>query len=201
MLLTHLIVGYKFEGGHRGMQAWGPKSADMEATCADLKAQSQVDGQPWGDLCVYADNKLIRIVSPNEYLKTHPDAFQGYFDAYTKALFTEWTTQPQILQTASGNVTCIGAADGLSATCGGAVVSIPTAADVWGCASGPFDPNGPAAAYRAPLCAAFTRGALRGEPRKSVSDPNAPQNWYVTMLHKQVSNLYAFPVSSPKEQW
>lgn len=178
----------------------GPRPDAVNSVCNDLKAQSQVDGMPWGQLCVESGGKIIRVLSPGEYMKTHPDAFADYFTAHVKAVYTQWASQPRVFDLGnSGKITCTGSADGMSANCNGQVLALPTAGDVFGCASGPFaatGQTGPFEALRAPLCALFNRGTALSE-----ANPGPVRNWYANKVHEYVwAHIgYAFPFDDVRE--
>lgn len=187
-------MGYKLEGGHTGKQVWGPRPNAVASVCNDLKAQSARDGMPWGDLCVETAGRTIRVLSPGEYMKTHPAAFDGYFTNYAMRVYTQWASQPRVFDLGNtGNITCAGSIDGTSANCNGRVYGLPTSADVFGCASGPFAPIGqgtPHEALRAPLCAEFNRGTAISD-----TDMSPVRNWYASMVHRYMwaNTGYAFP--------
>lgn len=188
-------MGYKIEGGHTGKQIWGPKANAVEQVCSMLEDQGRIDGRPWGKLCQRGGSgQVLRVNSPASHLPSGSSSFDGYFDAYTRSVYTQWNTQPRTFNLGNQNVTCVGAADGSSATCNGRVYGIPTAADVFGCASGPFAPDGDAThqGLRPSFCAAFNRGTLRD----GTDEANAPRNWYSNAVHKQQWGGgvgYAFP--------
>ncbi|CZT25352.1 uncharacterized protein RCC_11081 [Ramularia collo-cygni] len=192
-MLGNPPLGYKLEGGHTGKQAWGANPGSLDRICADLQSQSNADGMPWEHLCVERNGEILRILSPGEYMKNNPSAFEDYFNAHARAVYTQWNAQPKQYNLGNvGNVTCVGAADGSSATCNGRSYGLPTSADVFGCASGPFAavaaPGDPHEALRAPFCADFNRGTAM-----SSDAATSPQNWYSTAVHKELPDIYTFP--------
>lgn len=187
-------MGYKLESvanAHTGKQVWGPSPNAVDSVCAELRAQSAQDGLPWSQLCVETGGKVTRVLSPGEYMKTHPAAFSEYFTPYARSVYAQWATQPKIYDLGNlGIMTCVGSADGSSASCNGRPYALPTAADVFGCATGPFAPvapNTPHEALRAPFCADFHRGT-------ALSDEAGPtRNWYADAVHNGARVGYAFP--------
>lgn len=185
-------MGYELDGGHTGKQVWGPTPHAAEDICVGLDAQSQKDGKPWNKLCVKANGTITRVLSPGVHMQKNPDAFEGYFDEYGRAVYKQWNITPRVYNLGNlGNMTCVGSADGNSASCNGRPYYLPTAADVFGCASGPFAavaPGTPHEALRAPFCADFNRGTAL-----SSTDPESPRNWYAAIAHKFIRIVYAFP--------
>lgn len=66
----------------------GLKPESLEKICEALKKQSKADGlTEWENLCVCEEGseKLLRVLSPNQYATLHPEAWEGYYDAYWDA--------------------------------------------------------------------------------------------------------------------
>jgi hypothetical protein len=79
-----LVLGMSLTLGSGEVQTRkGLKAGAIAGICSDLAAQSKIDGQPWGDLCVTDTNdNPLRIISPNIYLGITSGAFSTYFDNY-----------------------------------------------------------------------------------------------------------------------
>lgn len=175
----------------------GLPSNAVAQVCSDLKAQSAIDGMPWYDSpemynlnlksantkmfrsneCVYTtSNELIRVLAPIDLLSQQPTAWSGYFDNYVKEVFTRYSTTPLTIdtQTGAGLVNCTSDPNAMTITCAGdnRGYAAPTAADIFGCNSGPFalqsGDNYIHYAVVPRLCAAFNRGTLLLGPNTDV---------------------------------
>lgn len=73
----------------------------LESICADLRAQSQKDGNAWDKLCIYSSpsanstqpKSLLRILSPQDGLgQDIPFTNTSYYDAYISRVWSHYTT-------------------------------------------------------------------------------------------------------------
>ncbi|MCJ1396008.1 hypothetical protein MMC18_008894 [Xylographa bjoerkii] len=140
----------------------------VASICADLKAQSAIDGMPWGDLCMEdASGRAIRVIAPSDYIASNPNSFTNYYTDYVDQIWEQYTNAPLniITQAAAGTVPCQVQGDGLLHCEGDSrPYEKPTEADIFGCNSGPFaiwasdNPTHLAVVPR--LCAALHRSTL-----------------------------------------
>lgn len=174
--------------GTATQQALGLPSNAVSSVCSVLQGQSKNDGQPWGDTCVYTPSgSLIRVLAPNAYLSQKNTAFSGYFDSYVRQVFQHYSTTPLTIntQSAAGNVQCTANVNSMTITCNGdnRSYAAPSAADIFGCNSGPFaiqaGDNAVHYAVVPRLCAAFNRGTFLlngGNTQPSL----APSSYYTS---------------------
>uniref|UniRef100_A0A093V1W2 Glucan endo-1,3-beta-glucosidase n=1 Tax=Talaromyces marneffei PM1 TaxID=1077442 RepID=A0A093V1W2_TALMA len=204
-----MILGMSLTSTDGSVQtALGLKSNAVQDICSHLVAQTSIDGQPWASLCeTSTSGDYIRILSPNLYISTHPDAFANYWTYYVNNVYSRYASQPLTINTQSGpgNVHCTtGGSDTM--TCVGSDVNFPkpNARDIFGCNSGPFVVRGNIVdALVVPrLCAAFNRGTLLlpgGDVQPSLSADHyyttSPSNFYSKFVHgNEVDGKgYAFP--------
>lgn len=196
--------------GADGTQTVPGISSDTVAdVCSALTAQSAIDGQPWNELCYESTEGVpLRIISPGDYISIDATAFEDYFTSYVESVWTYYTTNALIIDTQEsyGNVTC--GVVGANITCEGGDswgYAQPTANDIFGCNTGPFENAGNALhlAIVPRLCAAFNRGTLLldgGNVQPSL-DPtyyytaDAPYNYFSKFVHEyEIDGIgYAFP--------
>lgn len=188
--------------------ALGLHANAVPAICQLLASQTTKDGQPWADLCQTASpGSPLRIVAPIDYISTQPNAFSSYFNAYIDQVWTHYTTNTLTIATQSpaGNVACKVSNNALSCAGDNRAYARPSAADIFGCNSGPFaiegSDNGVHRAVVPRLCAAFNRGTLMingGDVQPGVHAEEyygqGPANWYSAFVHRnQVDGRgYAF---------
>lgn len=174
----------------------------VPAICRALVDQTARDGMPWGDLCLAtAPGRPLRIIAPIDFISTNPRAFQSYFTKYIDRVWKHYTTHTLTINTQSpaGPVACRVTPDNLL-TCAGdsRPYARPSAADIFGCNSGPFAISGSDnAIHRAivpRLCAAFNRGTLMLEGGGGATQPGVhadryyqagPVNWYSAFVHRE----------------
>ncbi|KAJ8612722.1 hypothetical protein MRB53_037298 [Persea americana] len=131
--------------------------------CNNMKLVSQYNGNPsWGDMCVYNNGALVRVLSPASYLSVpgKSAAFNGLYESYRR-----------------------GDNRGYSA---------PSSADILSCNTGPFSiQSGDNDVHKeivAILCAAFQRGTILSgttQPTGVGSFYNsAPFNYYAHNVHQ-----------------
>jgi len=205
-----LALGISLESADGGVQSSPGIRADAVAKiCNDLTTQAHLSGEPWDQLCVRdAAHQVLRVLSPTTYISRQPTAFQGYYRDYVDRVWKKYSNQSLILKTHSsaGDVECTVAGARLRCEGDRRPYDKPTAADIFGCNSGPFvvtDRDDDVHQAAVPiLCAAFTRSTLlRDESNvQPSSDPTtyyhtSPTNYYSKFVHDyEVDGKgYAFP--------
>ncbi|RCI12201.1 hypothetical protein L249_0150 [Ophiocordyceps polyrhachis-furcata BCC 54312] len=138
--------------------------------CSGMVDQSDNDGFPWSRLCVADDTGTpIRVLSPNSYGTINQADFGQYWDAYVDRVWEQYRQTALVIdtQSAAGQVECRVSPGNNTLLCGGGDnrgYKKPSANDIWGCNSGPFerlpDDNGVHVAVIPRLCAAFVRSTL-----------------------------------------
>ncbi|KAI5359628.1 putative beta-1,3-glucanase, Osmotin/thaumatin-like superfamily, glucan endo-1,3-beta-glucosidase [Septoria linicola] len=148
--------------------------------CGQLGQASSLEA-PWADGCLYADDKLIRVLSPDQVMGTNPATFSGYFDDHIRRFLSRYAAMPLIVQLGDIQKLCTGNPDDYSLSCEGssAIHFQPTAGEVFTC-TGPFLQGDTAVMHR--ICAAMNRGTLLqagGEVQPSVSH----SSYYTNDIH------------------
>ncbi|MCJ1474774.1 hypothetical protein MMC13_003434 [Lambiella insularis] len=195
-----LPLGMKLTEADGNIQsAVGLPTNAVASICADLQAQSAVDGMPWGDLCQRdASGRALRVSAPSDYLASNPTAFANYYTNYIDQVWQQYTSTPLniITQAAAGTVACQVQTDGLLHCAGdNRAYQKPTEADIFGCNSGPFaimlGDNLTHLAVVPRLCAAFHRATLlldggNAQPAlgSSAYYSTTPTNWFSKTVHK-----------------
>lgn len=167
----------------------------IPAICSALNAQGQKDGQPWGSLCkAGSDGQTLRILNPNDYLVTNPQAFATYWNDYVNQVWTKYTSQPLKVDTQNfGVVNCQVTGDTMNCANDPTPIGKPNALDIFGCNTGPFAPAGSDShkAIQARICAAINRSTLLlngGDTQPSLLSPNYytvdPTNYYSKIVHQ-----------------
>ncbi|OTA37880.1 hypothetical protein BTJ68_02396 [Hortaea werneckii EXF-2000] len=181
--------------------ALGPEVGTVQNICNDLAGQAAIDGQPWDRLCVYnAAGNPLRVLSPVDYLALDANAFDGYYDSYVDSVWERYTSEPLTIltQSSAGPVNCTVDPSTNLLNCDGdnRAYAQPTAADIFGCNSGPFaieaSDNAVHLAVVPRLCAAFNRGTLLLEqgnvtptfPMNVYYTNDGPKNWYSAFVHR-----------------
>jgi len=194
-----LVLGMSLLAGDGSTQtAQGLRPDAVSTICAQLSAQTAKDGMPWTDLCMAdSSGKPLRVLAPIDYLSIDPSAFEHYFDAYIDQVWSHYATNTLTINTqvAAGEVTC--KIQNNAFVCAGDNRSYakPTAADIFGCNSGPFSilgsDNDVHRAVVPRLCAAFNRGTLMMEggdlqPGLEAGSyyKSEPNNWYSYYVHE-----------------
>ncbi|KAM4064439.1 beta-1,3-glucanase domain-containing protein [Hirsutella rhossiliensis] len=186
----------------------GPDS--ISKICSGMVNQSGKDGFPWDRMCVANDSGTpIRVLSPNNYAIINDADFRAYWNAYVDDVWKRYSTSTLTINTQShaGNVKCKVSDDMLKCSGGdNRGYPKPTAEDIWGCNSGPFerhkDDNPVHVAVIPRLCAAFVRSTLllsggEVQPRLASSSYYTinPASHYSRLIHElEVDGRgYAFP--------
>lgn len=206
-----LILGMSLTvtDGSGTQSALGLSSDAVTSICNALEKQGKVDGEEWGNLCMAdSDGNLLRVIAPNDYISSNPDAFSTFWSEYIDDVWKLFTTDTLSIDTqmSAGTVGCQVQSDNLL-HCDGdnRGYSKPVASDIFGCNSGPFaiesGDNAIHVAVVPRLCAAFERTTLTMEggntqPSLAAKDYylSAPTNWYSKFVHQYEvdSKGYAF---------
>ena len=204
-----LVLGMSMVAGDGSIQtAQGLHANAIPVICQMLVDQTAKDGQPWSDLCQAAAPGLpLRIIAPIDYISVKPDAFQSYYTNYIDQVWTHYTTNTLTISTQSpaGDVPCTVSNNVLICAGDNRAYARPSAADIFGCNSGPFGiidgDNSIHHAVVPRLCAAFNRGTLlvdggNVQPGVHANEyyRQGPVNWYSAFVHaNQVDGRgYAF---------
>ncbi|KAI1325534.1 glycoside hydrolase family 64 protein [Xylariaceae sp. FL0255] len=177
----------------------GLQAGAIDSICNDLKTQGASDGQAWGSMCVNdASGNVLRVLSSNLYTSVNPDAFSDYYTDYINQVWSQYTSEPLMVNTQmnGGNSTIACQVSGDTMTCAGDETGyqMPTITDIWGCNSGPFaNIAGASATHQAVvarLCAAFDRSTLLlngGNVQPSLPSSSyyttSPTNHYARIVH------------------
>jgi len=178
----------------------------MQTIANNLKAQTNLDGQPWGSLIVNnSSGQLLRIFSPNSGILLNPSWFQNYWTAYVNSVYSMYSSSPLTVDTQAsfGNVN--GQTNSTSSFNFGAggTFAKPSAADIFSNSSGPFatGSNAETNTIIPRLAAAFNRSTLllsNNTPDGTTPSQyytTSPTNHYARIVH--AANLdglgYAFP--------
>ncbi|TQV91533.1 glucan endo-1,3-beta-glucosidase precursor [Cordyceps javanica] len=185
----------------------GLTNGAMQTICDGVRQQGSKDGRPWGKMCIAnSAGAAVRVLSPNDYTVIDPNGFANYWESYVNQVWDKYSKQPLIVNTQgdAGNVSC--KVSGGQISCPGDNLGFqkPSAADIWGCNSGPFENrgNGVHLAAVARICAAFVRTTLLlpggnvqpSLPASAYYTAN-PTNHYGRLIHEHETDGrgYAFP--------
>jgi hypothetical protein len=203
------------DGDDNRFTALGTPANAAPVLCDMLKKQGS-SIQPWGkqysiyknrtytdphlgDLCVYnAASEVVRVISPGNLVAQQPAAFDGVFDDYVNHVYAHYSFNDLVIitQTDHGNVSCrVHDDDKFHCDGDNRAYAKPTAADIFGCNSGPFaiqkGDNSVHYAIVPRLCAAFNRATLLlpgGDQQPGPRPPSfytaAPNNWYSKFTHQ-----------------
>jgi hypothetical protein len=182
--------------------------------CESLIEQSRLDGYPWNALCIYRpDGRPLRVLSPNSYIQSYPQAFSGYWDSYIDQVWSRYRSEVLTFNTQGdddwGNVSCQVDGDELRCTSlgvsGNVTYSKPSAEDIFSCDTGPFASTDPLSqVITRYLCAAVNRSTLLleggdvqpdGTNSSSYYHGGNITNRYSELLHDReiCGTGYAFP--------
>jgi hypothetical protein len=186
----------------------GMSASGFQTIVNELRAQAQRDVHhgPWDKLIYEANGQPLRVISPNNLLVGNPSAWDGYWDAYTNAVWQKFRNENITINTqaAAGNLT--GRVQGNELQLGEAgSFSAPSARDIFSCSTGPFATGSNQArnAVIPRLAAAFNRSILlstSGDQFPNGSNPSAyyndeTTNHYSRIVHQAQKDGrgYAFP--------
>jgi hypothetical protein len=207
-LVTALPIGLRLQGdGDHTVEAL-PRGA-VEAIAAELAAQAEADGQPWGDLVMRdGGGGILRVMSPQNIMAPHfgqPDMpFAGYWEGYVDQVWEHYRDTDLRIDLQGGRGVLTGRVNGDVLTFDdGSTFAKPASRDVFTCDHGPFanipsDTDAKKGAL-ARLAAAFNRSTVHSD----ADQPNGPAvgdfyadevtNHYARAVHANAPIGYAFP--------
>ncbi|GAB3164260.1 beta-1,3-glucanase family protein [Amycolatopsis stemonae] len=192
--------------GAAGAQSVSPLPDGALGAIADgLRAQHTADGAPWDRLVVTdASGKVVRVLAPSH----SPTDFGGYWTTYLNAVWDHYRSTPLTINGQGGIGAYTGTVSGdtlvfSGLNTNGVPFTKPSAADIFGCASGPLYNSGADArgAVAARLAAALNRSSLLVSGGNNQPDGVTPSqyykdattNHYARLVHQYASIGYAFP--------
>jgi hypothetical protein len=147
----------------------------------ELRAQAQRDGRPWDQLIHEINGQPLRVLSPNNLLVGNGSAWDGYWNAYTDAVWNKYRNEDITINTqaAAGNITGRVHGDELQLGEAGSF-SPPSARDIFTCSTGPFATGSNQArnAVIPRLAAAYNRSILLNTPGNQFPNGSNPSNYY-----------------------
>jgi len=162
----------------------GMESNGLQTAANMLRAQAQgynPNRGPWDRLVVEDNGRLLRILSPNNLLVGDGGAWDGYWDAYTNAVWDKFRNEDMTINTqaAAGNLTGRVQGDELQLGEAGSF-SKPSARDIFTCSTGPFATGSNQArnAVIPRLAAAFNRSILLSTPGNQFPNGSRPSEYY-----------------------
>ncbi|MFE9095707.1 glycoside hydrolase family 64 protein [Streptomyces sp. NPDC007264] len=207
-LVTALPIGLTLEGDATHTVAPLPGGA-VDRIASDLTAQAAKDQQPWDQLVVRVDGKVLRVISPQNLMAPYfdqPDRmpFRELWTAYADQVWDKYRgTDLRIdLQGGRGVFTGRVTGDTLAFT-GGHTFVKPTSKDILTCNHGPFanNPGDPddKKALLARLAAGFNRSLMLTHPDQPGGATGADYyqggvtNHWARVVHANSPIGYAFP--------
>jgi hypothetical protein len=171
-----------------------------------LRAQAQADGRPWDQLIYEANGQPLRVLSPNNLLVSNGNAWDGYWDGYTNAVWDKYRNEDLTVNTqaAAGNLTGRIQNNELQLGEAGSFAA-PSARDIFTCSTGPFATGSNQArnAVIPRLAAAFNRSTLLNTGNRQFPNGSDPSQYYKDQTTNHYSRLvhsvqkdgrgYAFP--------
>ncbi|KAJ3499694.1 hypothetical protein NLG97_g155 [Lecanicillium saksenae] len=174
----------------------GLAAGSMKTICDEIRQQGSKDGRPWGKMCISnGSGAAVRVLSPNDYTVLDSNGFANYWNNYVNQVWDKYSKQSLVINTqgGAGKVSCRVSNNRLNCPGDDLGFDKPSAADIWGCNSGPFANrgNGVHLAGVARLCAAFSRSTLLlpgGDVQPSLPGSSYytvdPTNHYSRLIHK-----------------
>ena len=190
-------------GGQQTVE--GLPNGGLDTVCSGLSAQASVDGQGWNQLIVTNNGANLRALSPTNGIVMNSSLFSGYYDAYVSQVWDRYSSATLTVDTQASYGSVTGQVSGGELTFSGVgSFGQPSAADIFGCNSGPFNPSGLSAEMLAilpRLAAAFNRSTLLIDSDQPDGEnpadyyTNAITNHYARIVHatSQDHRGYAFP--------
>ncbi|MEV4053614.1 beta-1,3-glucanase family protein [Amycolatopsis sp. NPDC049688] len=192
--------------GAAGAQSVSPLPNGALGSIADgLRAQHNADGAPWDRLVVTdGSGQVVRVLAPGH----SPVDFGGYWTNYLNAVWDHYRSTPLTINGQGGIGSYTGTVSGdaivfAGLNTNGVPFTKPSAADIFGCASGPLYNSGSDArgAVAARLAAALNRSSLLVAGGNNQPDGVPPSqyyrdattNHYARLVHQYASIGYAFP--------
>jgi hypothetical protein len=159
----------------------GMASDGFQTLVNELRAQAQRDGRPWDQLIYEANGQPLRVISPNNLLVGNGNAWDGYWDQYTDAVWNKYRNDNITINTqaAAGNLTGRVNGDDLDLGEAGSFAR-PSARDIFSCSTGPFATGSNQArnAVIPRLAAAFNRSTLLNTPNNQFPNGSNPSEYY-----------------------
>ena len=191
----------------------GMAAGGLDTVCTGLQAQQAADNAGWASLVIpKAAGGNLRALSPNTGIARNASLFSGYYQPYVDAVWAKYgasagqqlgiVTQAE-WGTVNGSVNASNALDFGS----GLTFGQPSAADIFGCSSGPFAPSSSIemGALIARLSAAFDRSTLLVDTSTPGATPaeyyqDKITNHYARIVHAANADGkgYAFPFDDVK---
>ena len=190
-------------GGQQTVE--GLPNGGLDTVCSGLSAQASADGQGWNQLIVTSSGQNLRALSPTNGIVMNSSLFAGYYDSYVSQVWNMYSSATLTVDTQASFGTVTGQVSGGELTFSGVgSFGQPSAADIFGCNSGPFSPSGLSAEMLAilpRLAAAFNRSTLLIDSSQPDGEnpanyyTNATTNHYARIVHatSQDHRGYAFP--------
>lgn len=192
--------------GSAGSQSVSPlPSGALGSIASGLRAQHAADGAPWDQLVATdSSGAVLRVLSPAH----SPTDFGGYWNSYLDSVWSYYQSHTLTVDTQGPAGSFAGTVQGGAFVFGGlntngVPFTKPSAADIFGCASGPLYNSGGDArgAVAARLAAALNRSDLLvggGSAQPSGVTPaqyyqGAVTNHYARLVHQYATIGYAFP--------
>lgn len=192
--------------GSAGNQSVSPlPNGALASIAAGLQAQHAADGAPWDQLvATNSSGAVLRVLSPSHA----PTDFGGYWNNYLDQVWSHYTTNSLTVDAQGTNGNFTGTVSGnaivfAGLNTNGVPFTKPSAADIFGCASGPLYNSGSDArgAVAARLAAALNRSTLLVSGGNNQPDgvtpsqyyQNATTNHYARLVHEYATIGYAFP--------
>jgi hypothetical protein len=167
------------QGNTQTVPGMGPDG--FQTVVSELRAQAQRDGRPWDQLIHEFNGQPLRVLSPNNLLVGNPNAWDGYWNAYTDAVWNKYRNEDITINTqaAAGNITGRVHGDELQLGEAGSF-SPPSARDIFTCSTGPFATGSNQArnAVIPRLAAAYNRSILLNTPGNQFPNGSNPNNYY-----------------------
>lgn len=180
----------------------GMAANGLDVVCAALQAQSRAENNnAWSSLVVpKRSGGNLRALSPNN--APNKSLFNGYYQSYVDLVYSKYSSTPLSVDTQASYGTVSGTVkNGVLDFGTGGQFAKPSAADIFGCSTGPFaDTSGERAAFVPRIAAGFNRSTLLIDPLTPHATPaqyyrSTPTNHYSRIVH--AVNLdgrgYAFP--------
>ncbi|KAK4632082.1 Glucan endo-1,3-beta-glucosidase [Fulvia fulva] len=172
------------EASGKNHSVFGTPANAATALCEGLKAQKEIDGRPWDQLCTYKPNgELIRVLAPNLIQSQNKAAFGTYFAKYVDDVWNYYKTHDLTINTQAkpGNVTCRVTGSTLNCAGDNRGYPKPNNVDIFGCNTGPFTvqagDNEVHQAVVPRLCAAFNRASFL-IPGGNIQPALGPRHYY-----------------------
>lgn len=194
------------QGNTQTVPGMGPDGLQTIANELRAQAQNDVHHGPWDQLIYEVNGQPVRILSPNNLLVGNGSAWDGYWDAYTNAVWDKFRNEDITINTqaAAGNLT--GRVQGNELQLGEAgSFTAPSARDIFTCSTGPFATGNNQArnAVIPRLAAAFNRSILLSTPGDQFPNGSNPSAYYKDETTNHYSRIvhqvqrdgrgYAFP--------